>query len=413
VDVAAQSARDAQTFGNQAEALSNAAGQRVADAKRLNEITYGPKDGFTAKELADNKFLTLSRDSQLPQANLSAKNARSRDAQYQETAYPPRLVAVGERNLTRAADDSLTLGAAARDAQRRSELAAEYGKNAIKPIDISAQIEAKAGAAGTRMNELHSKVLTQVADDVQRAGVLGKGQIGFDDLYEIRKNSINNSIDKLLAGSDPSSKQKRASELLTQVKPLIDQAIEKAYPKWGEYLSRYEQGARDISKQKLASDALSFLKKSPNDFEALVKGDKPDIVGNYFRGGETFKKATGSDFNAFSKVAGNVERDRLITEGADRGQHALQNIIDRHSVNFTLPNYLNREVSITNKVLRYIEKISGNDASIALQNAMKSGKSFNEALQVVPASERSKVLKYMKDFIPSQNVSGASANLFN
>jgi len=93
----------------------------------------------------------------------------------------------------------------------------------------------------------------------------------------------------------------------------------------------------------------------------------------------------------------NIQRAEDIATQATEGQRAFDLLLKDHFFKFQLPNMLNVATTSINKVLDVLSGKIGKKSMDELVNASKTAKSFDELLKTLPASERSKFLKALKD----------------
>jgi len=357
-----------------------AAGQNVEDVRRLKE----------AEDIA--RFEAVGRQS----GNAPADAARVK--------YTLSLADLAERKAGEAADRSLLFGDVAREVDRRAASLDAYG---LKPLDIDgvvSKLEQKSRAPGTRADPVQVRTLSDVAAQLRKLADDNGGIIDAEDLYQVRKTFLNDSIEKQLAGLDPKTAKKRVAGLLTDIKPLIDDAIEAAGgKKWRTYLETHAAGAEENARRKLYAKALGMYQKSPNTYRELVRGDNPKAVEKIFGAGsyDIFKQMSkGSGPPAMKIMQGvskNLERAETIKTQAAAGQGGLQRVLDKDTSNLRLPNFFSYKATVTNEVLDILQKRVSDKTLSAFEKAFKSGKNMASALDSLPVQERSQVLKLLAD----------------
>lgn len=378
-----------------ADQLGAGASEKVEDVRRLMGAAQ------KAEELAHSGAMRLGRDMVPPPPGLPRAPERY--------AYGTELAQLADDVASTAAKDSLILGEARRFAQMQADSLAAHG---LRPLDSGSVVSAlrqKLSDPSTGVEDLNRRVLTRVALKIKEWTERGGGIIDARALYEIRKSAVNNEVDRLLATADPATKAKRAAKILTQLKPLIDDAIEKAGGTgWRTYLDTYERGAHIIDQQRLGAKALDMLESNPQRFLDLVKGNEPREVEKIFGREFDIQKAMGDrKFSTLRGIAEQMERDKSILEGAARGQRGLQRILKEHESRFILPNWIDRQIALTNRVLKEIESNVSESTLNALVEGMKTGRSASELLNTLPVEERLKALRALLPFARS-SISAAS-----
>ena len=274
----------------------------------------------------------------------------------------------------------------------------DYG---LKPLDagsITAAIDTKLNAPGLRGSNT-AKVLQSIKDDIVNLTEKGGGVIDAHDLYTLRKEGINERIMQIMGQTDPKISAKVTRSVLQEVRPLIDDAIEKAGGTgWKDYLKTYSQGMQAIDQKAMAAEAARLFENAPNEYVKLVRGNNPDAVEAIFGPGsyDIFKEM-GNKMPTLEKVASNVERNVSMKEAAAAGTEALGKVIGEDSFRFRFPSLLNRATTAANVTLDILEKRLDKKVFAELQKGMRSGKSALEMLNTLPAAEKSKALRALSD----------------
>ena len=275
----------------------------------------------------------------------------------------------------------------------------DYG---LKPLDaggITAAIDAKLATPGLRASSNMTKVLQSIRDDIANLTEKGGGVIDAHDLYTLRKEGINERIMQVLGQTDPKISAKVTRKTLEEVRPLIDDAIEKAGGTgWKDYLKTYSQGMQAIDQKAMAAEAARLFKDAPNEYVKLVRGNNPDAVEAIFGPGsyDIFKEM-GSKMPTLEKLAGNIERTGTMKEAATAGTEKLSELVKDKSFSARFPSLLSRTTTAANLTLDILEKRLDKKVFAELQKGMLSGKSALEMLNTLPTAERNKALKALAD----------------
>lgn len=187
--------------------------------------------------------------------------------------------AMTQRGETAAQEAIAQRGVAADMEDLVSELASE-GMQPLSVRPIVDQLRRQAGQPGTRADDLQRNTLLRLAKKLE--GLADEnGVIAAKDLYQVRKTGLNDIVDRLLGSrAQPSSGTKeRTASLLTGIRPMIDDAIEGAGGTgWKDYLGRTRQGFEAVNRQELAAKGAQLAKESPDEFIALMRGERPQVV---------------------------------------------------------------------------------------------------------------------------------------
>lgn len=282
--------------------------------------------------------------------------------------------------------------------QRQLDSLEAYGLRTLQPDAILGRIDTMLKSPKTGVSDVNQKVLGKVAEKVREWSQ--GGAIDAKALYEIRKTTINETVDDLLRGNPKASKQYAAS-LTAQIRPLIDDAIENAGgTDWKRYITSYRQGLEGIDRLELLDQARQLYKTNPNAFMDLVKGESPETVRAIMSGKTGVEDALGSStLKKLESVAGQLERDASLknlagTKGADR---ALKQILEDESFVAKLPNLLNRYAVLANTAAKAGElKINARMYS-TLEKAMRDPKAFKQLIDTLPLAERNQMVKFVFD----------------
>ena len=414
--------------------------QAIVEAKKaLNEMTTPLRKVEIKAANEANKVLTEikpkieQKQSSVIQALQSGGKAATEAAQQENLAagnvISPRLGGTGEisPNLVTSYENQLRapeFKGAAQDfatveAQRKAELAhLQYVKDSLaahgmEPIDTNSIIQnitAKLNDPKIGPSDVSSSVLNTVANKIQEWTARNGGVIDAEALYKIRKETVNEAIAAKLNGNDPKASAKYTAELLGEIRPLIDNAIEKAGGTgWRNYLKTHEIGAHEINIQKLYGEAADMYRTNKQGFVDLIKGNNPDAVEKIFGPGsfnilqEALKNEmragpamnVGEKLKSLQKIAADIERDKSITEAANRGKGAL----DIKKLGFTekIPGFVGVMTAVVKKVGQALEGKVETKITDTIINGLKNGKSANEILDTLPYDERNKVLKALKN----------------
>jgi hypothetical protein len=244
------------------------------------------------------------------------------------------------------------------------------------------------------------KALERVSSDI--AEWTGKG--GVIDAWaldSIRKNSVNAAIQDLYPAADKKVQKELAASVLTKVKPLIVDAIEKSGGTgYGKYLADYATGRQLINQGKLTAEAASLYKNNPKAFVDLVEGNNPDVVEKIFGPGnyQIVKEMSADAMQKLRGVADVMGRTIKAKEQADLGQTALREILEEHNPRmFKIPWGLSPKTMAMNKALDLAEKRIGKKTMNALTTGMRSGKNALQMLDEMPSKDRINILQSLQD----------------
>ncbi len=313
-------------------------------------------------------------------------------------SYAGELAVKADEWASKAATASLDLGQGARFAQAAADT---LRANKIKPlegkplIDSISRIKTNPEYAG---NDLIAGAADNVARDI--AQWTKNGIIDARALEAIRKNSVTAAIQQLRPGMDATSQRNLAAGVLSDIKPLIDDAIEASGGTgWKQYLNDYTKGMQQIAEKRLSGKALDLFKNNKDDFVKLVTSEDPEVVEK-FLGKGNYDIATNlahSTLDTLKAEARKVIRDAKVKSQVEGGQDALKQVLLENMSKFRLPSYLSALTSTTNKALDILENKIGKKTMQYLTEASKSPENAQHLLETLPASERIRVLKLLNN----------------
>ena len=357
---AAREARMAQAAGGATATQTRSSAEMARRA--VTDLTGEARDAALARANVAGRVV--------PQAEALASAARQRADEITASGFVPRMRGLEERAAEQAAimgdtpaifpDMQLiqqtrgvagaagTRANAAMNAQiglrgvanDMEDLVADLAAEGMQPLQVAPivrQLRVMANQPGTRADKLQRTTLTKLAAELENLADVN-GVIDARDLYQIRKTGLNDIVDRLLgARAQPSSGTKeRTASLLTSVRPMIDDAIEGAGGTgWKDYLARTRQGFETVNRQELAAKGAQLVKEKPDEFIALMRGERPqmveDIMGKgtkqYDIGGLAL--ADPQRYNAMMKTAQELNTVNRMRELGQSGAHAATELIDR------------------------------------------------------------------------------------
>ena len=276
----------------------------------------------------------------------------------------------------------------------------DYGLRPLDAGSITRAIDAKMTQPGLRASSNVVKVLDSVKDDIANLTAKGGGVIDAHDLYTLRKEGINERIMQIMGQTDPKISAKVTRKVLEEVRPLIDDAIEKAGGTgWRDYLKTYSQNMQAIDQKAIAAEAARLFEKSPQEYVRLVRGNNPDAVEAIFGPGsyDIFKEM-GSKMPTLEKLAARVQTKGEMADAAALGKEEFAETIERAGRTFPrIRNMLNPKVTFANMTMDQLEGRLGPKVAAKLKEGMVSGKSALELLNTLPAVERGAVLRMLNN----------------
>jgi len=368
--------QDVAEYEVKAGKLSEEAAAKVADVRRL----------INAGQLAE-----ASARLDLIKAGLPVGFTRH--------TYKGELAGMADRWASDAANASLDLGQGARFAQAAADSLRSFGIKPLKTDSLIASIQnitKNPKFAGNR--DLLTSVDT-VADDIAR-WTDKNGVIDVNALEAIRKNSVNGVIQKLYPNADATAQKRLASDVLSSIRPLIDDAIEATGGTgWKKYLSNYREGMQKIAERELTGEALVLWKTNKDAFVRLVQNETPEAVEKVLGIGryDIVKELSEDALNVLRQQANKRMAQLSSQSQITEGKKALSNLIEQNTSVMRLPSLLNVFATASNKVLTEYEKAIGAKTMKILTEAMKTPQGAANLLETLPQAEKNRVTELILD----------------
>lgn len=294
-----------------------------------------------------------------------------------------------------ASQDAATIAA-----QRKAEADFMHGQitslqnEGLKPFTtapIVQNLEGRLASKVGQMNDSEQSVLKAVLDKLKIAG---------DDPYavaELRRMSVNNLIGDLVQ-SGKVNKDAAASALIN-IKKQIDSSIVNAGGEgWiTKYMEPYAKGMAEKDALTLIDKLRVMQKDSPNEFINTMKGENMDLLAEYSPTAKSLREFLGSHrFDAIKNIATNMERSGKLAEQSDVGAGLVSDVFAKSKFGFKFPGFISKEVTTLNALISAGEASLNNNTRRVIAEGVRSGKTANEMLNVLPLSERNKILASMQ-----------------
>jgi hypothetical protein len=381
-----------EAFGDQFQAASTmaktappnlTAAQSVANlnapaAQALLERAASRTPAGSANKLATERSQEAARVNQLSSMASGATQTEAKTAQKgAKTALNEQLIPTLEAEL------------------KAANNAAAKNLPPLDPTTITSKIDTTLLDPKYAGNKEVQSALKRVVGDIDQ-WINPQGVIDATALDSIRKNSVNSAVLELLPNADAKAQKALAAKLTSEIRPLIVKAIEDAGGKgYGRYLKDYAAGMQQISQKKLSAKALDLYETNPESFVKLVEGNSPKEVEKIFGPG-SYDIALEMSQNVLSRlknVAGEVKRDKNISEQAKAGAAAYEQVLKENSAAFRLPSRFSLQTTAANAAIAQLEGKISKSAMNKLTDAAKSGADLAKLLDTLPTSERNIILK--------------------
>lgn len=312
--------------------------------------------------------------------------------------YPGELAGRADVVAGQAAERSLQYGEIARDAEMRLASLEASGLKPLKTESMVSSLRGKLKDPEVATNREANAAVTRVADMLQD-WTNEYGVITPEALYAIRKNGVSGVIRDLNPSMDEKAQRKFAAQVMSNIKPLIDGAIERASGSstaWKNYLQTFEEGKSGISRKELSAQLTELFQNNKPAFEKIVRGDDPAAVEAILGPGKyDISQELINEMPTLRKAAESVRVGEEIAGQAKMGRAALTEQQARERWYKRFP-FFTRASTAINEVASALEAKTRDKTMDALVEAAKSGRKMQEVLDTLPATERIKVLQVLR-----------------
>jgi hypothetical protein len=208
------------------------------------------------------------------------------------------------------ADNAITaqlgLRQSARDMDSIVAGLAAQGREPLLAAPLVDTLRRQASAEGVRTSSAR-RALLKLANEIEN-GADQNGMLSPYDLYTLRKEA-SDIVEKYVASSaQPSTgSKKRAAGLVIGFKNSVDEALG---PEFRDYLTQHQLGMQKVNMQELGGKAAQLAKESPNEFIALMRGERPQMVE------DVMGKGTGQ-YDIFGMALADPNRFRALQQSAN------------------------------------------------------------------------------------------------
>lgn len=355
--------------------------------------------GAAAGKVEDVRMLDRARQAAQEGAATEAAQPRVLMGQRPDmTARYLQMDEAGDRFMDQAAEGSLNFGATARLKQYQLDSLAAEGLQPLKTADVVQQIRVLGTKPETAGNEAFDAALTGVMADIKK-WTDANGIIDPYALEAIRKNSVASVIRKLYPNESVESQRQVAAGILSEIKPIIDDAIEAAGGKgWRDYLKAFESGMAEVNQQKVAAQALKLFEESPDQYVRLVRGNRPEDIEKVFgRGKYDIVKEMGARYPTLDKLAAAVEQQGTIKTAIQRGAVPLETILKESQGLFKLPSFFDPKITAGNRILDILANKVDTKTMDIVMRAVRTNADLLKILETVPPSQRNRVIRALSN----------------
>jgi hypothetical protein len=177
-------------------------------------------------------------------------------------------------------------------------LAAE-GMQPMRAADLIGSLRALERDPMIIAGSLEERTIKNVIRQIQKA-TDANGMLIPEALGKIRRSGINDVVQKLSAqmtgAPSRTGTPEAAQDTVLRMRKMIDDTLRRggAGDLVDQFIQGSERGYAAVNRQRLAGEALRLYKDAPAEFEALVRGDRPQMVSKFMEGGPEKETIAGA-----------------------------------------------------------------------------------------------------------------------
>ena len=219
------------------------------------------------------------------------------------------------------------------------DLAAQ-GMQPMRAADLIGSLRQKMRDPEILAGSMEERVIKNVIKQLEK-GTDANGMLNPRTLGKIRRSGLNEIVQKLstkmTGGPSRTGTPEAAQATVTGLRDMIDDTLRRggAGDLVDQFIQGSERGYAAVNRQRLAGEALRLYKDAPAEFEALVRGDRPQMVSKIMKGGpekETIAGAFAGDpqrLAALQQTAREMEMLNRMTKLREAGAAPAANLMVR------------------------------------------------------------------------------------
>jgi hypothetical protein len=229
-----------------------------------------------------------------------------------------------------------------------------------------------------------------------------------DNLTGQQMHYIKRALGDIAYGSKPSSNLGADAQKATRA--LLDEylgAFESKIPEYGQARQIFTEMSAPINQAQVLKEMASVLEKPGGGerigpfLNVLGRSEQAMLKKAGGRGAPRFEALsevlTPEQISAVRNVADSLKAGAEAAEQATLGQKRFADLVKEEIPNLRLPNVFSIFATTTNNALSRLDTLIGKKTMATLAKAAESAQSFDDLLATLPATERNKVLKVVRD----------------
>ena len=321
----------------------------------------------------------------------------------------PRMGEIADQAGQRADDaiaEQLRLREGARDLFDVVDDLAAQGMQPMRAADLVASLRQKMRDPEILAGSMEERVIKNVIRQIEK-GTDANGMLNPRTLGKIRRSGLNEIVQKLstqmTGGPSRTGTPEAAQATVTSLRDMIDDTLRRggAGDLVDQFIQGSERGYAAVNRQRLAGEALRLYKDAPAEFEALVRGDRPQMVSKIMKGGPEKESIAGAFAGDAARLAalrqsagemGALNRmQELRTAGAAPAANLMvrerPSLLARGLAAATLSPFPSLRIGAVGA--EQVEKaVMAPRVQRQIAEAFTSGQAMNRMLQTLPASAR-------------------------
>jgi hypothetical protein len=229
-----------------------------------------------------------------------------------------------------------------------------------------------------------------------------------DNLTGQQMHYIKRALSDKAYGSEAATGLGRDAQSATR--SLLDEyltAFETKIPPYGEARRIYSEMSTPINQAQVLKEMASVLQSAGGKerigpfLNVLTRGEKTMLKRAGGRGAPRYEALsevlTPEQIKIVNSVADDLKAGAEAAEQSTLGQKRFVDLVKEEIPNLRIPNVFSIFATTTNSALARLDSRLGKKTMAELAKASESAQSFDELLSFLPAQERNKVLKTIRD----------------